>query len=344
MKDFPNELDNSDENIYGNFKRGKEITYISASTDNAQSRYVTDWLKENCRYKCGKDTAIVLCDESLLPSVIHGIPQETGSVNITTGFPLFQTSISSFVMLLLDLRLNGCSVADGTFRIKYVLQLLSHPYAGYVSAACHKLADALVNDKIYRPSSSLLAVDGNMAVLFNAFTDNKTLLQWILDVLKLVAAGCGNNEKDSLQQESLFRMYTLCNRLNELIRAGELDVDIVTLQKLIIQLVNSTTIPFHGEPAEGVQVMGILETRNIDFDHVLVLSCNEGNMPKGINDSSFIPYSIRKVHGLTTVDNKVSIYAYYFYNLLQRASDVTLVYNNSTENGHTGEMSRFMLQ
>ena len=344
LKDFPNELDNSDENIYGNFKRGKEITYISASTDNAQSRYVTDWLKENCRYKCGKDTAIVLCDESLLPSVIHGIPQETGSVNITTGFPLFQTSISSFVMLLLDLRLNGCSVADGTFRIKYVLQLLSHPYAGYVSAACRKLADTLVNDKIYRPSSPLLAVDGNMAVLFNAFTDNKTLLQWILDVLKLVAAGCGNNEKDSLQQESLFRMYTLCNRLNELIRAGELDADIVTLQKLIIQLVNSTTIPFHGEPAEGVQVMGILETRNIDFDHVLVLSCNEGNMPKGINDSSFIPYSIRKVHGLTTVDNKVSIYAYYFYNLLQRASDVTLVYNNSTENGHTGEMSRFMLQ
>ncbi len=344
LRDFPNELDNSNAGIYRNFKCGKKITYISASTDNAQSRYVTDWLKENSRCKYGKDTAIVLCDESLLPAVIHGIPQEAGSVNITTGFPLFQTSIASFVMQLLDLRLNGLSLTDGTFRVKYVMQLLSHPYAGYVSDTCLKLADTLRNERIYRPSASLLAVDGNTAVLFNASTDNKTLLQWILDVLKLVAAGCGTDVNEPLFQESLFRMYTLCNRLNELIKAGELDVDIVTLQKLIIQLVNSTTIPFHGEPAEGIQVMGILETRNIDFDHVLVLSCNEGNMPKGINDSSFIPYSIRKVHGLTTVDNKVSIYAYYFYNLLQRASDITLVYNNSTENGHTGEMSRFMLQ
>ena len=104
------------------------------------------------------------------------------------------------------------------------------------------------------------------------------------------------------------------------------------------------SIPFHGEPAEGIQVMGVLETRNLDFDHVLLLSCNEGNMPKGVNDSSFIPHSIRQAYELTTVENKVSIYAYYFHRLLQRASDVTILYNNSTEDGQRGEMSRFMLQ
>ena len=90
--------------------------------------------------------------------------------------------------------------------------------------------------------------------------------------------------------------------------------------------------------------MGVLETRNLDFDHVLILSCQEGNMPKGVNDSSFIPYSIRKAYGLTTIDHKVAIYSYYFHRLLQRATDVTLVYNNATEDGKTGEMSRFMLQ
>lgn len=90
--------------------------------------------------------------------------------------------------------------------------------------------------------------------------------------------------------------------------------------------------------------MGLLETRNLDFDHVLLISCNEGNMPKGVNDSSFIPYSIRKSYGLTVIDNKVAIYAYYFHRLLQRAGDITITYNNSTENGKTGEMSRFMLQ
>ena len=89
--------------------------------------------------------------------------------------------------------------------------------------------------------------------------------------------------------------------------------------------------------------MGILETRNLDFDHVLLLSCNDGKMPKGVNDASFIPYSIRKAYGLTTIDNKISIYSYYFHSILQRATDVTMIYTSSTDNGR-GEMSRFMLQ
>lgn len=344
IRQFPNELDNSDADIYHNFKRNKNITFVSASTENVQARYVNDWLKENYRYKLGRDVAIVLCDEVLLPTVIHCLPEDVENVNITTGFPLFQTSVASFVLQLLDLRINGYSQADGTFRVKYVMQALSHPYAKYVSVKCRELIATLKSNRIYRPSPSVLAVDPGTAILFNAATDSKTLAGWLVDVLKIVACGCGDDGNDPLMQESLFRMYTLCNRVNELVKSGDLDADMLTLQKLVIQIINSTSIPFHGEPAEGIQVMGILETRNIDFDHVLVLSCNEGNMPKGVNDSSFIPYSIRKAHGLTTIDNKVSIYAYYFYNLLQRASDVTLVYNNSTENGHTGEMSRFMLQ
>ena len=126
--------------------------------------------------------------------------------------------------------------------------------------------------------------------------------------------------------------------------SGDLCVDDVTLQRLVGQMVQQTTIPFHGEPAEGIQVMGVLETRNLDFDHVLLLSCNEGNLPRGVNDSSFIPHSIRKAYELTTVENKVSIYAYYFHRLLQRARDVTILYNSATEDGQRGEMSRFMLQ
>ena len=147
-----------------------------------------------------------------------------------------------------------------------------------------------------------------------------------------------------LELEALYRLQLIRNRLQELIDSGDLQVTPATYQRLLTQLINSTTIPFHGEPIEGIQIMGVLETRNIDFDHVLLLSCNEGNIPKGINDTSFIPYSIRKAYGLTTIDNKVAIYAHYFRRLLQRAKDVTLVYNNSTNDGKTGEMSRFMLQ
>ena len=175
---------------------------------------------------------------------------------------------------------------------------------------------------------------------------NSTLLLWLMSVVRRIAKAINKDEVEPspLTQESLFRMYTLLNRLSDLVESGILQVDTLTLQRLITQIVSATTIPFHGEPVEGVQMMGVLETRNLDFEHILLLSCNEGNMPKGLSDTSFIPYSIRKAYGLTTIDHKVAIYAYYFHRLLQRASDITLVYNNSTNDGQTGEMSRFMLQ
>ena len=172
---------------------------------------------------------------------------------------------------------------------------------------------------------------------------NRKLITYLLDVLRTIGTHA-KELNDPLFHESLYRTYTLLNRLQDLIIAGDLQVDIITLERLIQQLIQTTSIPFHGEPAEGIQVMGVLETRNLDFDHILVLSCNEGKLPKGVNDSSFIPYSLRKAYGLTTVENKVAIFAYYFHSMLQRAHDITLTYNNATEDGQSGEMSRFMLQ
>ena len=172
---------------------------------------------------------------------------------------------------------------------------------------------------------------------------NKQLISYLLDILRMIGTQA-KDLNDPLFHESLYRTYTLLNRLQELITSGDLEVDPITLERLIQQLIQTTSIPFHGEPAEGIQVMGVLETRNLDFDHILVLSCNEGKIPKGVNDSSFIPYSLRKAYGLTTVENKVAIFAYYFHSMLQRAHDITLTYNNATEDGQSGEMSRFMLQ
>jgi CRISPR/Cas system-associated exonuclease Cas4 (RecB family) len=147
-----------------------------------------------------------------------------------------------------------------------------------------------------------------------------------------------------LELEALYRLELILNRLQTLIDSGDLQVSDATLHRLLTQIIATTTIPFHGEPLEGIQIMGVLETRNLDFDHVLLLSCNEGNLPKGITDTSFIPYSIRKAYDLTTADHKVDIYRHYFRRLLQRASDVTILYNNSTSDGKTSEMSQFMHQ
>lgn len=277
LEKFPNELNNRDEDVYSSLVKQKNITYISSHTEDLQARYIAQWINENNRANDGRKTAIVMCDESLLTTVVHCLPENIRDVNITTGFPLKQTPVATTII--------------------------------------QGLKDKSV----------------------------KEIIKSLLDSRENVA----NEESDTKKQfeaEALFRAYTLLNRIDKLIDDGDLKVDNITLQRLVSQIIGTTTIPYHGEPIKGIQIMGVLETRNLDFDHVILLSCNEGNMPKGLNDSSFIPHSIRKAFELTTVEHKTSIYSYYFHRLLQRAKDITILYNNSTEDGHTGEMSRFMLQ
>ena len=318
LEKYPNELDNADERIYRNLDKPKDIAYISAKTDNAQARFVSQWLLEEGknRIQDGRDTAIVLCDENLLQTVVHALPEEVKKVNITTGYPLAQSPFASLVNQLLALQTDGYDAKNKRFRPRYLDRIMRHPYSVYFDASQHPT-----------PNTQHLT----------------TITRHLSEILQNIGIEARDND-DPFFQESLFRTYTLVNRLKTLVDDGDLDCDIPTFRRLLNQLIQSTTIPFHGEPAEGLQIMGVLETRNLDFKHVLVLSANEGNMPKSVSDSSFIPYSIRKAHDLTTIDNKVAIYAYYFHALLQRATDITLLYNNATEDGNRGEMSRFMLQ
>ena len=329
LTDFPNELDNTDRDIYANMRRPKRIRFISSPTENAQARFASNWLLENDRYKAGRKTAVVMCDESILLPIMHSLPPEADKVNITSGFPLAMTPVASLVMLLFDLYTLGLRKKGTAFNPHYLKKLMAHPYARHLQEVHLKEMN-----EVHLKGVHLSQVHQE---------ESATLLQHIATLVKQVGIAT-KQEGDALTQESVFRMFTILNRLAALADSGDLLVDNTTLRRLVSQLVGAASIPFHGEPVIGVQIMGVLETRNIDFDNVLLLSCNEGNMPKGVNDSSFIPYSIRKVHGLTTIDNKVAIYSYYFHRLLQRAGDITIAYNNSTDNGHTGEMSRFMLQ
>ena len=331
LTDFPNELDNTDRDIYANMRRPKRIRFISSPTENAQARFASNWLLENDRYKAGRKTAVVMCDESILLPIMHSLPPEADKVNITSGFPLAMTPVASLVMLLFDLYTLGLRKKGTAFNPHYLKKLMAHPYARHLQEVQLK---GVHSKGVHSKGVHLSQVhqEGSAA-----------LLHHIATLVKQVGIAT-KQEGDALTQESVFRMFTILNRLAALADSGDLLVDNTTLRRLVSQLVGAASIPFHGEPVVGVQIMGVLETRNIDFDNVLLLSCNEGNMPKGVNDSSFIPYSIRKAHGLTTIDNKVAIYSYYFHRLLQRAGDITIAYNNSTDNGHTGEMSRFMLQ
>ena len=336
LSDFPNELDNTDPDIYANMRRPKRIRFISSPTENAQARFASNWLLENHRYRAGRKTAIVMCDESILLPIMHSLPPEADKVNITSGFPLAMTPVASLVMLLFDLYTLGLRKKGTTLNPHYLKKLMAHPYAHHLKGV-H--LSQVHQEEVHQPNSP----SQHLTISTPHHLTTSTILHHIATLIKQVGIAT-KPEGDPLTQESVFRMYTILNRLATLADSGDLLVDNTTLRRLVSQLVSSSSIPFHGEPVVGVQIMGVLETRNIDFDHLLLLSCNEGNMPKGVNDSSFIPYTIRKAHGLTTIDNKVALYSYYFHRLLQRARDITIAYNNSTDNGHTGEMSRFMLQ
>ena len=340
LTDFPNELDNTDRDIYANMRRPKRIRFISSPTENAQARFASNWLLENERYKAGRKTAVVMCDESILLPIMHSLPPEADKVNITSGFPLAMTPVASLVMLLFDLYTLGLRKKGTAFNPHYLKKLMAHPYARHLQEVHLKEMNDVHLKGVHLKGVHLSQVHQEKEMHQEGIA---ALLHHIATLVKQVGIAT-KQEGDALTQESVFRMFTILNRLAALADSGDLLVDNTTLRRLVSQLVGAASIPFHGEPVIGVQIMGVLETRNIDFDNVLLLSCNEGNMPKGVNDSSFIPYSIRKAHGLTTIDNKVAIYSYYFHRLLQRAGDITIAYNNSTDNGHTGEMSRFMLQ
>ena len=320
LADYPNELSDPQAPVFNQFRQPKDITFISAPTENIQARYATGWLRQDNRIADGRRTAIVLCDEALLGTVIHCLPPEVEHANITTGYPLQQAPVSSLVQQLFNLYTLGYDQQRQRFRPRYIKAVMRHPYA------------ARLDEQL------LLQPVADQAALLRRLTT-------VISQLSSLISHLGTQSHTSpFTAETLFRAYTLLNRLAALVESGDLTADAVTLQRLTTQLFQQASVPFHGEPAEGLQVMGVLETRNLDFDHLLLLSCSEGNIPRGVADASFIPYSIRKAFGLTTVENKVAIYAYYFHRLLSRARDITLCYNNATSDGHTGEMSRFMLQ
>lgn len=154
--------------------------------------------------------------------------------------------------------------------------------------------------------------------------------------------------EDVLQSEAYYQMTTLLERfaqvLTEHLQRLQGDFTIVTLRRLVRQMVRTSTIPFSGEPVVGLQVMGVLETRCLDFEHVILLSANDGVLPKKADYTSFVPYMLRRAFGMTVPERQTAVFAYYFYRLIQRASHVTMTYNTASGTSGPGEMSRFMTQ
>ena len=351
LKLFPNQLPESCLDV---MSRPKQIRFLSAPTENAQARFLPQWMKglELPEGAQQKENAVVLCNEAMLVPVLHTLPEEVKDVNITMGFPLAQTPVYSYINALTELQTDGYRADSGRYVYEAVMAVLKHPYVRQLSAEAEKLERRLTKDNRFYPLPSELKADAFLEQVFTPQNGQKALCTWLTERIKDVSVLYRNESEEEgkdifgqLYRESLFKSYTLVNRLLNLLETGELEgVRTGTLKRLMNRLLTAANIPFHGEPAIGMQVMGVLETRNLDFKNLIVLSLNEGQLPKAGGESSFIPYNLRKAFGMTTIEHKNAVYAYYFYRLMQRAENVTLMYNTSTDGLNRGEMSRFMLQ
>ena len=342
IREFPSPLFDKD---FSPFAGEKEIRVVTAPSDVIQAKLTPQLLNE-MGATADHHTAVVLADEALLIPTLHALPAAAGSINVTMGYPLRQTPV--YTLLDLYLRLHHKAKQNGAktrFYYRDVLPLLYHPCIKVLApdeARCHA-HDIVEKNKVYVSPGEF---NGN-ALLEAIFTPVEhysrlvTQLQYLLEALSRTAFS-DNSEK-------LIRTYArhcakLLNRLKKSADESSITLSLPVFTGLLRKLLCSESVPFTGEPLAGLQVLGLLETRNLDFENVILLSCNEGVLPKHANAPSFIPYNLRRGFGLPATEQHEAVYAYYFYRLLQRAKKITLVYNSKIDETHTGEASRYLLQ
>lgn len=321
LERFPNQLDSKE---FDNLKSHPGFTFISAPTDSIQTRCIPEWLSKHLTKEQENRTAIVLCDEHMLETVLHSIPDKDGprSVNITMGYNMTGTPAYSLITSLLDLQTEGIDRKRKRFRNRMLRSVAAHPYI-------QALDEALWNEML--PEN-----------------DHKALLEYIDRILTddALSDTVKGRPLEALHRETLFQAHLVIQKFLNMITDEEhpLVLKDLTLRRLLRRALGRVNIPFHGEPATGLQVMGVLETRCLDFCNILMLSTGEGFLPKDGCDASIIPYTLRTGFGLTTIRHRMATFAYYFYRLIQRAEHVTFVYNDSTAGVRRNEMSRFLRQ
>ena len=340
----------TDHNIYDNLSRLPEINYVSASTDNAQARYLHEWLSKHHTEKKEQETAVVLCNEDIAIPVLHALPTDkVRNVNVTMGFKLAQTPVYTLIDTYLKLHTAGYMEEKNMYISENVRLLLTHPYIKQLYPDASQWQQELfATNRLYLPTETLTA-HPVLGELFMHSADNAGLLQSLTVLIERCKALLGNNHSQTdaytqLYEEALFRIYQLTSNFRAMIEEGILNLRTLTLVRLMQRVMKQASIPFHGEPAIGLQIMGVLETRNLDFRHIILLSTNEGKLPKISSEASFIPYNLREAFDMTTLQHQNAVYAYYFYRMIQRAEQVTIVYNDGTDGMNKQEPSRYLMQ
>lgn len=323
----------------------KNIKSISVSGIVGQAKYIGQILSEVPQTEL-EQTAIVLGDEALLLPLLNALPPEISKINITMGLPLAQVPDASFFDAWLLLQQN---VKDTSYNSRDVLAFLSQPHViNLLEEDTQRIRKEIeTKNLLFVQASQLINISDNKKnaeLLFKPWKNNaREGIHTVLQAIKLLKNRL-IPDKNWLKLEYLFTFQELFSQLKNLVQDYDYLKDIKSLQYLYRELLSSETLDFRGDPYEGLQIMGVLESRVLDFKNIIVTGLNEEILPSGKSQGSFIPFDLKKANELPTYREKDAIYAYHFFRLLQRAENAYLLYNNSSGGLNSAEKSRFLLQ
>ncbi|MEM8998705.1 MAG: PD-(D/E)XK nuclease family protein [Bacteroidota bacterium] len=323
----------------------KRIEIIGVPNSVSQAKYVGHLLK-NHGSASYDNTALVLSDESLLKPILQAVPSHIEAVNITMGLALQKTPLANFFSLLIDLHSNRTK--DG-FRYQDVLHLLSNPYTSALlpkQSTVGILKKKLQKDNYIRIKQENLIMDGNSTIFSQLFGENYTVNSF-MDICQKIANELGekySHNNNRIELAYLGKFHLVFNQIIAYLNQYSFLRGLSAFKSLYQQLIALEKVDFQGSPLSGLQIMGMLESRNLDFETVILTSVNEGILPSGKSENSFIPYDVKHEFKIPTYREKDAIYSYHFYHLLQRAKTIYLLYTTEPEAFGGGERSRLLTQ
>ena len=346
---------------HDNMRGEKQIVSVAAVSNAVQCKYAAAILAGLARRRreedpgiaagarpaLGKETAVVLTDENLLLPLLYALPADIGRVNVTMGFPLRQSLAYTFVERLVELQNHRRRKGDGcTFYHADVAGILAHPYVAECDAALTRtMHEEIVRDRRISVDAAWLGRNELLKRIFTPAATWRELSDYMLDVVAAVARQPYEGDDARQRVEFLAVIAEQVTKLRNSLDECDIDLTAEVYTSLLRRHLQTLRIPFEGEPLEGIQIMGILETRNLDFENVIILSMNDDNFPGNhMAQASFIPCNLRAAYELPTPEHHEGVYAYYFYRLIQRAKTVHMLYCSHADDKSTGEPSRYIYQ
>lgn len=327
--------------------RGKHISLIGTAGRAGMAKVLGSLLDEKRDFD-PDSTAVILPDETLLFPVLHSLPESISRINVTMGYPLKNTALFNLAELVFDMHSDAASDGTSAFRYASVAAVLRHPYILPMAEA--DVSDLLLlsrNQQLaFLEQDLLVSLNSTFPGLFEPVRTTEAMIALLSRLFRQIAAWleAGDRDQHLFEIEYLYQFMTRLQRIAGFIDAYQVDADIATFRKLFRDVVTATAVPFVGEPLHGLQIMGLLETRSLDFRNVVILSANEGILPAAPPGETYIPNDVREDTGMPTSLHQDAVYAYYFYRLLKRADSVTILYNTVHDSFGKGEKSRFLDQ